>query len=473
MAYEQEAKDLSELSANRISFTGNAKTGDRELIRGWKSVADTRKATILDYLNTIVTVTDPMIDKVKQPGLWRVVSNGWAPQYQGYVQVLREGWATTLSWPEVRIAQGEDRDTADGHRALHMLISMPNVAAGSEQAIAAALMAGSPWTNPTIQGVQRAGIFYCLYATPQMVERDGSYVVQAILSQGHGVFTGYADNDTTESEQIVQLLHVPSAIVQALANNAAYKQTGASLSSNYNQAENTWTLTVRQPQLTAFESDEQLIYEDVFETRREKQYFNQLSVPSLGTFTTGILKLLSSTLDKFKRWRVELRTITSKYSLIEFQVITHPASTGIPAVIEYHKICRNQRGSVPTFPAIAAGYLADFTGSPSRNPDGTWNWYVIHKLDEQLLADAGEGVYYNVNRIWQSRYDKVNEHWQRECADQISAVRCKMCTSAAQAWAYTYSGVPISAMPRYMGPSRWLAQVHYSFTTVWIDMGTI
>jgi hypothetical protein len=324
-------------------------------------------------------------------------------------------------------------------------------------------------------------VFYCLWAAPQRIEGDGAYTVQAILSQSHGIFYGYADSATSESESVIQLLHIPSKIAQALADNGTYKTFGSTLSPSYNQTTNTWTLTVRKPDLIESDSggDGSLVYEDVYQTTIEKQFWNQTVVPALGTFVTGVLKVISATMDKFRRWRVELRTTTSKYSLIEFEVITHPATLAhgldpaIPAVIEYHKICRHQRGTIPTFPVIPAGYIADFAGSPSRDPDGTWNWYVIHRIDEQILADAGEGVYYNVRRIWRNHYDRVNEHWQSESADQIESVRCKMCVSAAQAWAYSYAGVPISAMPRYMGPSRWLAQVRYQFTTIWIDRGSI
>jgi hypothetical protein len=461
MAYELEAKDVSEKTANRISFTENANHSMRELVRGWTSVPDGRKATVLDYLYTIQTVEDPQYDNGKvHTGLWRVVNTSWNPQYPGYIQTLRYGWSTALAWDEVRIQQGENRDTADGGTALHMLIEIPNVAIGSEHTIAAALMAGSPWTNPTIQGVQRPGVFYCAWAAPQRIEGDGAYTIQAILSQRHGIFYGYSDSATFESETVIQLLHVPTKIVQALANSASYKTFGATLSPSYSQASNTWTLTVRQADLIASDSgDGTLVYEDIYQTTTEKQYWNQTSVPTL-TFATGILKMISAAMDKFRRWRVEVRVTTSKYSLISF-----PLTTRLGVVAETHYIARFERPAVgggPAFlgrPALTAGFVHDFVGNPSRNADGTWNWYLIVKTNDLAISIGQTRTVYRddyitrrgeTSALHNGGYPYPQVRWMYAIVHK--PIIYKAYATADEAWADNPS-----MMPQQIAPGVWLA----------------
>ena len=97
MAFEAEKVDCDFLKANRIGYTENPQTGDKELTLGWTKVHDTRKQSVLDYLNSITTVTDQKYDSAKATavGLWRNAGAGWNAQSQTYYLILRFGWAAT------------------------------------------------------------------------------------------------------------------------------------------------------------------------------------------------------------------------------------------------------------------------------------------------------------------------------------------------------------------------------------------
>lgn len=170
MAYEKEILDLAEMSANRLSFTQNAKTGEREVTRGWKCVADERKATVLAYLDSIVTVTNPVVDKKELPGLWRVVASGWNGQAQQYFQTLRFGWATAIDIAECQIQAGTDsRSDARSYTFLWR-----NIASSAVDSCVEGLRATDSFVNPVIQGEVKDGAFSISEITPAQ-QQDGSY----------------------------------------------------------------------------------------------------------------------------------------------------------------------------------------------------------------------------------------------------------------------------------------------------------
>lgn len=95
MAYEQEKKFLDERDAIRVSYGANPHTGAIELVRRWTVSRAGLQSSCLAYLNGIKYVLNPMADKEKYTGLFRVVRHtatmkkGMPEQEQGVTQVLR------------------------------------------------------------------------------------------------------------------------------------------------------------------------------------------------------------------------------------------------------------------------------------------------------------------------------------------------------------------------------------------------
>lgn len=416
MAYEAEAKDCSEMTADRISFTQNQKTSDRELVRGWKTVDGKRKQSVLDFLNSRLTITGPKYDsgKAVADGVWRVVNAVWDDTRKMYLETLRFGWATTLKWDEVRITRAEDNGPAAvpvenvTHAEVILTITVPNVAYGSSQAIISALV--GTHTNPTIQGVQRSGTWTCNGATAIERPQDGCHDIQAVLFF-----------------------------------------------------------------VTAYSVAPKTVSDTVFETVTEQQLFGQSDVPSV-TVTSGVMKMISAAIDKFKKWRVELRTTTSKYSQITFTVSPRLGYT------ETHIITRNQmpaEGGGPVLPTPAVGYINDYVGSPSRNPNGTWNWYLVIRPDDSLLPDNGTGTinkysYQLRKQPWSPSGDlMINEksdiYWFKSLT--VHQFVYKVYASAAAAWSAKLNGYPISDKPVHIGYGRWMVVFAYEFQNSWTKTG--
>jgi len=98
MAYEQEKKFLAEEAAIRVSYWSNPQTGNAVLVRRWTISRAELHASIVAYLNTIKTVTNPCAiadGKSKPyPGVWRVfpfqaiLGKGVPEDQQGITQTL-------------------------------------------------------------------------------------------------------------------------------------------------------------------------------------------------------------------------------------------------------------------------------------------------------------------------------------------------------------------------------------------------
>ena len=177
MAYENEAADLNILNAKRISAADNSKTKDKSVTLTWARTGDERRQTCLDYLNTIVTVTNQKYDRGKATlsGLWRNAGTGYNAQGEFYFLNLREGWATTvldgaLPNSECMIQTGSDSRSDARSYAFYW----KNIASGSVNACVASLRAAATFTDPTIQGEVKTGSYAISDITPTQ-QSDGSY----------------------------------------------------------------------------------------------------------------------------------------------------------------------------------------------------------------------------------------------------------------------------------------------------------
>lgn len=218
------------------------------------------------------------------------------------------------------------------------------------------------------------------------------------------------------------------------------------------------------------------VAEDVFSKTLEIQYFNQESPPTPTLYelyaSGGILRVLSAAVDAMKKWRVELRTVKSKYSQITFTVSPRIGYT------ETHIITRNQlpaESGGPVLPAPTEGYINDYAGSPSRNPDGTWNWYLVIRPDDSLLPDNGEGIIRKYSLQYRKQpwspngtlmiTDKSDIYWFSSLT--VHEFVYKMYSSASAAWAATRNGYKISDKPVHIGYGRWMVMFAYEFQNAW------
>lgn len=177
MAYEAEKKDLDYLLANRVGSSGNDLVRDKECTLAWTKIDAKRKQTVLSYLSTIVTVTDQKYDSgnATLPGLWRNAGYGYSHQGAYYFLTLREGWATSVlaaSLPNDECMIQTGSDTRSDSRAY--TFCWRNIASSAVNACVAALRTLGSFTNPTVQGEQKTGV-YAFTNIQTAQQQDGSY----------------------------------------------------------------------------------------------------------------------------------------------------------------------------------------------------------------------------------------------------------------------------------------------------------
>lgn len=128
------------------------------------------------------------------------------------------------------------------------------------------------------------------------------------------------------------------------------------------------------------------ISDTVSSTVARKEDRNQTTVPSIGSYTQGILKRARSVLNRFCVFNNTVDTITSKAGEESFSITVQSGFT------EQHKIKWNQ--TTISFGSLASGKERKLV-SFSRNEDGTFNWYTI---DRDVIAlgypDEGSWISY-------------------------------------------------------------------------------
>jgi hypothetical protein len=464
---------------DRKSYGSIPNTGEIELVRHWPEIHDSQCPDVVAFLDAFTDtgnteqqkyVTDPIAGKGPRggedavyQGNWRLIGNYYDTERKGTPgvwQILRKDWITALDWTDAKLLEGEDRDTANGGSAIHLMVEIDGVAPASAQDLALAFRTGSPFTNPTIQGKQRTGVFYCLWSQPKQMPNDGAYSITAILSQRHGYLKGYADYGSIEPEDVYQLLHVPTKIVQSLIDGAdpvsgvTYKVAGSTVIANYSQPENTWDLTFRQTDLTKIEGTEITIAEDCFSTTKQMPYFNLTptevaAIPM--TFAQGVLKRLQATITRWKdKWNATLITVTAK-------TVTDTTFEVNDAGVTYtHRIAWNKAS--PPSSIGGATTNARYISAPSRNPDCTWNYHYVTwpAADKWTSGSFGQ---------WQSVYRQQNEPvtgrraWYRKTT--YSYVTVEVVASCALAYGGT-------RQPQPCGNGNWLKMTEVEGDNIWV-----
>lgn len=178
MAYEQEARDFAEEMAIRISFSENAPLHSKQLVRGFKRVTDTIRASAMAWFYSRKTVNDPKADKLTYSGLYRVANVSYDEQNGLYIETLRLGWASSVlsgSLPndECMVQQGVDQRS---DARLWTLI-WRNISDVDYKACVDSIRAAGSFVNPTIQGTAHSGTTLVVGDITTQQADDGSYTI--------------------------------------------------------------------------------------------------------------------------------------------------------------------------------------------------------------------------------------------------------------------------------------------------------
>ena len=287
---------------------------------------------------------------------------------------------------------------------------------------------------------------------------------------GHTITRGWKGVDEKRKATVEEYLRTVKQVENPMVDSGKAQFTGM-----YDVVSAGWdaqyqgyvqVLKLRSP----WEADVQTVSDNVYETTTEKQLFDQEAPPSLGTFAAGVLKTISAAVDALKKWRVELRTVTSKEVIYSFTFTG--ATGGLP---EYHWVCKNQKTlDVSVVGETPAGYIKDISGAPKKNPDGTWDWYIVIRPDSSSLqvglesfANRTRYIYRKTKMLTKNGDIYVREDdgkhevwWQRAEVTESWGYKCFV--NVTDAW--VYSGF---TPPSYAGYGRWIGHYKKETTTEW------
>jgi hypothetical protein len=220
MAYETEAALYAGITWDQGPCATNEKVNEREVVRTTKVVHGPIRATFLEYLDTITTVTDPHVNSkagVPNPqkftGLYRVANRVWDARSETYTQVLRLGWATTVltgshpsKTPNDECLVAQAADSRKDQRSMTLL--WKNLAASpvgngtaATLAVQGELRTQGSFASPTIQGETKTGT-WAIGAIAEQQQADGSYWVTAACT----LATSIKDKTTAQTLAALQAL---------------------------------------------------------------------------------------------------------------------------------------------------------------------------------------------------------------------------------------------------------------------------
>jgi hypothetical protein len=411
-------------------------------------------------------VRDPVCDGEVYPGIWRLVENGFDKQrtnIRGVWQVLRKGFATTLNWEEALLQKGDNvpgdsEAENDGIPERYLNVIFRNMNPETVDALVTAMITAETVVNPVIQKQPYTGTWYYVHVRPEQQE-DGSAAIIVLLARPRAFLKTFEALNTPRETDVYYCWNVPRAIAQSVVDG--YRTgTGSSGTANYATAQGTVDLIFRQKatasltiidfkvedgclmrryhdyhyrltesDVNAFdigEAPQGWIYRvptvvssgDYYSIRVEKleaitrtiashvvedmddhqrtltKYLNATSIPSIPTPAQGEMVRRSVDLNRFCEYEAQVSVQTSVAGEIEFDVQLNDDYT------QHHIVKWNQR--TIDIDAPSAGdeqYVRSFR----RNLDGTYNWWVVTKeQDNGIGYGAGNAIvwYENIDTAW-------------------------------------------------------------------------
>lgn len=236
--------------AERVKVSDIALKGDEEIIRTWPDIPEGKVSQCIDFLNRYVDVKnqreqkyviDPQVGRETISGVYRIVSNDvsrLATGLKGVIQTLRKGFAETLTWSEARIVEQKDSE--------HIIVEFPNCSASKVDAIIAEI--SSTYATVEVRGQTITGPFTKTFATGKEAD-DGSATITVFLANEQLTATSYADYDTDKGQDIYYFWRVPKSAASAILT--AYRETGATATMSFNDAMETYDITIRKKAATS------------------------------------------------------------------------------------------------------------------------------------------------------------------------------------------------------------------------------
>jgi len=236
---EIDAQLFEQLQATYVSLLGDA-----ELPRHWPELSPDAIPDAIDYLNLCTSVKNttpckyvdnPMANGEVYEGRWRqaFIRRVMQGEVTKLVQVLRRGWAETISWDEGRVRAArflQDQPTganaSDYERYIE--ISWPNCSLSKLDAMVATL-SEREYVNPVIENEVRTGTWRNLGVTTSKSD-DGSGVITMSLAISHFRLDSYITWLTHRSESLVYLFGWGKDEAQAVINTWKSKGRGATVS---------------------------------------------------------------------------------------------------------------------------------------------------------------------------------------------------------------------------------------------------
>jgi len=268
MAYEAEQKFLRERDAVRVSYRANRQSGDKELVRQWKTSKQALQSSSLTFLDTYgsvdnyptakTVVASPKADQKIYPGTWRVAFNDavrkkTSPIEQGVYQTLRYGYLETISanpasWTEARLVTSvkhQQTGNTEGDIGTYLTAQFRNVSPLKLQALVAGLNA-TTFTNPVIDTETYTGVWRNFVVTGSR-DQDGAGIIDIIMGEARYRLTAFSDLGGSREAEIAYLYDVPADLAQGIIT--AWKATnvsGSTTTASKNKSTNTVDLVFRK-----------------------------------------------------------------------------------------------------------------------------------------------------------------------------------------------------------------------------------
>jgi hypothetical protein len=250
---EIDAQLFEQLQATYVSLLGDA-----ELPRHWPELSPDVIPDAIDYLNLCTSVKNtvpckyvdsPMANGEVYEGRWRqaFIRRVMQGEVTKLVQVLRRGWAETISWDEgrVRVArflqdQPTGANASDYERYIE--ISWPNCSLLKLDAMVASLNERE-YVNPVIENEVRTGTWRNLGVTTSKSD-DGSGVITMSLAISHFRLDSYITWLTHRTEKLIYLFGWGKDEAQAVID--AWKGKGKGATVSYRKEEGLIDLILRE-----------------------------------------------------------------------------------------------------------------------------------------------------------------------------------------------------------------------------------
>jgi len=253
--------NLTEALAKQVQDVARPLVDNDTRKRRWVGIPSKYKDECINYLRSILNVQDPLIEREKVPGLFRVIDVhseahiqvGNAPGSCDIFQVLKRGWLTTINvdaakwtdakWVKHEVSQQVGNAAGNKEQVLHVIFR--DVSPQHLGAIGTALQAQTTFTDPVIFGEKVEGTF-SVYLVKPSTETDGSGIVEILMGNSKFQIMTFGNLDTPREYDEINLYGVAKDLqVGIIAAWKALAVKGSYSYPRYDSANHTVDLTLR------------------------------------------------------------------------------------------------------------------------------------------------------------------------------------------------------------------------------------